>query len=63
MINRRALILFGIVLVGAVSGWTQQRSYVLKSGDGERLPGDRQTFIKASPRRVQIEQVRRERGL
>ena len=50
MINRRALILFGIVLVGAVSGWTQQRSYVLKSGDGERLPGDRQTFIKASPR-------------
>ncbi len=49
-INRRTLALFGIVLVGAVSVWTQQGSYVLKSGDGERLPGDRRTLVKASPR-------------
>jgi mannose-6-phosphate isomerase-like protein (cupin superfamily) len=50
LINRRALVFFGLLLVGGVSGWTQQRSYILKSGDGERLPGDRETFIKASPR-------------
>jgi hypothetical protein len=40
LITRRTLVLFGIVLVGTVSAWTQQGSYVLKSGDGERLPGD-----------------------
>ena len=50
MLNRRFIVLFGIVLIGTVSGSSQQRGYVLKSGDGERLPGERQTLVKASPR-------------
>jgi len=50
MINRRMLVLFGIVLIGVGSAWSQQRGGVLKAGEGERLPGERQTFVKASPR-------------
>jgi mannose-6-phosphate isomerase-like protein (cupin superfamily) len=50
MLNRRIMLLFGILVIGTVSGWSQQRGYVVKSGDGERLPGARQTFVKASPR-------------
>jgi mannose-6-phosphate isomerase-like protein (cupin superfamily) len=47
---RRIGVLLGIVLVGAVSTWSERRGYVLKSGDGERLPGARRTILKASPR-------------
>ena len=50
MLNRRVLALVGILLVGAVTGWSQQSGYILKSGEGERLPGERQTIVKASPR-------------
>jgi len=50
MINQRMLVLCGIVLVGVGSAWSQQRGGVLKPSDGERLPGERQTIIKASPR-------------
>jgi mannose-6-phosphate isomerase-like protein (cupin superfamily) len=50
MINPRIFVLFGIVLVGVGTGWSQQRGGMLKPGDGERLPGERQTFVKASPR-------------
>jgi len=50
MINQRTLVLSGILLVGVGSVWSQQRGGVLKPGEGERLPGERQTFVKASPR-------------
>jgi mannose-6-phosphate isomerase-like protein (cupin superfamily) len=50
MISQRILVLFGIVLIGVGSAWSQQRGGVLKPGEGERLPGERQTFVKASPR-------------
>jgi mannose-6-phosphate isomerase-like protein (cupin superfamily) len=50
MINRRILVLLGIILIGVGSALSQQRTDVLKPGEGERLPGERQTFVKASPR-------------
>ena len=50
MINRRILVLFGIVVIGVGSAWSQQRGGVLKPGEGERLPGERRTLVKASPR-------------
>jgi mannose-6-phosphate isomerase-like protein (cupin superfamily) len=49
MVNRRFLLLCGIVLAGAGSALTQPHGSVMKPGEGERLPGERQTFIKASP--------------
>jgi mannose-6-phosphate isomerase-like protein (cupin superfamily) len=49
VVTRRVLVLFGIVLAGAGSALSQQRGGVLKPGDGERLPGERRTFVKASP--------------
>ena len=48
-ITRRVLVLFGIVLAGAGAELSQQHGGVLKPGDGERLPGERRTFVKASP--------------
>ena len=45
----RFLVLLGIVLAATVSTLSQQRGGVLKPGDGERLPGERRTFVKASP--------------
>ena len=50
IINQRFLVLFVLVLVGIGSMWEQQRGGVLKPGEGERLPGERPTFVKASPR-------------
>jgi mannose-6-phosphate isomerase-like protein (cupin superfamily) len=50
MARRRIVVLFGIVLIGAASVWSQQRGYVLKPGAGEHLPGERRTIVKASPR-------------
>jgi mannose-6-phosphate isomerase-like protein (cupin superfamily) len=50
MMNTRIVVLSGIVLIGVGSVWSQQRGQVLKPGDGERLPGERNTFVKASPR-------------
>ena len=50
MVNRRILLLFGLILVSVGSAWSQHFGGVLKSGEGQRLPGDRQTFVKASPR-------------
>jgi mannose-6-phosphate isomerase-like protein (cupin superfamily) len=50
MINQRILVLFGIVVTGVGSAWSQQRGGVLKPGEGERLPGERQTLVKASSR-------------
>jgi hypothetical protein len=50
MMNHRILVPFGIVLIGVGSVWSQQRGGVLKPGEGEHLPGERQTFVKASPR-------------
>jgi mannose-6-phosphate isomerase-like protein (cupin superfamily) len=49
MARRRIGVLFGIVLTGAVSVWSQQRGYISKPGDGEHLPGERRTILKASP--------------
>jgi mannose-6-phosphate isomerase-like protein (cupin superfamily) len=43
-------VLSGIVVVGVGSAWSQQRGQVLKAGQGERLPGERNTFVKASPK-------------
>jgi hypothetical protein len=50
MINTRVVVLSGIVLTGVGSAWSQQGGQLLKPGEGERLPGERKTFIKASPR-------------
>jgi mannose-6-phosphate isomerase-like protein (cupin superfamily) len=50
MINRRTLVLLALVLFGNGWAWSQQRGGVLKPSQGERLPGDRPTFVKASPR-------------
>src|SRR5437879_2079959 len=50
MARRRIVVLFGIVLIGAVSAWSQQRGYVMKPGEGEHMPGERRTILKASPR-------------
>jgi mannose-6-phosphate isomerase-like protein (cupin superfamily) len=50
MINTRAIVLAGIVALGVGTAWSQQKGQVLKSGQGERLPGERNTFVKASPR-------------
>jgi mannose-6-phosphate isomerase-like protein (cupin superfamily) len=49
MVPHRVLILFGIVLAGAASALSQQGGRVLKAGDGERLPGERRTLVKATP--------------
>jgi mannose-6-phosphate isomerase-like protein (cupin superfamily) len=46
---RRVIVLVSIVLAGAGAELSQQHSGVLKPGDGERLPGERRTFVKASP--------------
>ena len=50
MALRRILVLFGIVLVGAISVSSQRQRYVLKPDEGERLLGERRTIVKASPR-------------
>ena len=50
MLNQRTLVLFGIVVIGGASAWSQQRGGVLKPGEGDRLPGERRTFVKASSR-------------
>ena len=50
MIDRRFVVLFGIVILGSTSALSQQHGGVVKSGQGERLPGERPTWVKASPR-------------
>jgi mannose-6-phosphate isomerase-like protein (cupin superfamily) len=50
MINTRVAVLSAILLIGAGTAWSRQKGQVLKPGEGERLPGERNTFVKASPR-------------
>jgi mannose-6-phosphate isomerase-like protein (cupin superfamily) len=48
MMNRRILVLLALMVIALCSAWAQPHGGVMKPADGERLPGERQTLVKAS---------------
>jgi len=49
MFSARVQTIVALAIVGLASAFASPQGGISKSGEGERLPGERQTLVKASP--------------